>query len=87
MFGFLVFNLTVAILRTMLTNPGNIPDSGEWDIATDLTADGELSDTEPVDRALEEQGGNLPDLTNDWIKENIDGWRLPTIISESDLKS
>ena len=22
-----------------------------------------------------------------WIKENIDGWRLPTIISESDLKS
>ena len=30
--------LIVAIVRTILTNPGNIPDHKEWDMSTDTSA-------------------------------------------------
>jgi hypothetical protein len=34
-FAFFSFNLLVAIVRTIGTNPGNIPDHKEWDMSTD----------------------------------------------------
>ena len=34
-FAFFSLNLIVAIVRTIGTNPGNIPDHKEWDMSTD----------------------------------------------------
>lgn len=31
-------SLIVAIVRTIVTNPGNIPDHKEWDMSTDTSA-------------------------------------------------
>ena len=36
-FTFFSFNLLVAIVRTIGTNPGNIPDHKEWDMSTDAS--------------------------------------------------
>lgn len=36
-FAFFSFNLLVAIVRTIGTNPGNIPDHKEWDMSTDAS--------------------------------------------------
>lgn len=42
LFALTSFNLIVAIVRTIITNPGNIPDHKEWDMSTD-TSGGEES--------------------------------------------
>jgi len=35
LFAFFSVNLLIAIVRTIWTNPGNIPDHKEWDMSTD----------------------------------------------------
>jgi len=37
-FAFTSLSLIIAIVRTILTNPGNIPDHKEWDMSTDTSA-------------------------------------------------
>ena len=34
-FGFTAICLLISIIRTICTNPGNIPDHKEWDMSTD----------------------------------------------------
>ena len=34
-FGFTSICLLISIIRTICTNPGNIPDHKEWDMSTD----------------------------------------------------
>jgi hypothetical protein len=34
-FSWFAINLLVAIIRTIATNPGNIPEEREWDMSTD----------------------------------------------------
>ena len=38
LFAFTSTCLIVAIVRTIVTNPGNIPDHKEWDMSTDTSA-------------------------------------------------
>ena len=38
LFAFTASQLIIAIVRTISTNPGNIPDHREWDMATDSSA-------------------------------------------------
>lgn len=40
-FAFSSSMLLVSIIRTIITNPGNIPEEKEWDMNTDSQADGE----------------------------------------------
>lgn len=42
-FGFTATSLIVAIIRTIATNPGNIPEHKEWDMSTDTSAGEETS--------------------------------------------
>ena len=42
LFAFTGVNLLISIIRTISTNPGNIPDHKEWDMSTD-TSGGEES--------------------------------------------
>lgn len=35
MFAWFGINLLVSIIRTITTNPGNIPEEKEWDMSTD----------------------------------------------------
>ena len=44
LFSFTASQLLIAIIRTIATNPGNIPDHKEWDMSTD-TQSGEDSAT------------------------------------------
>jgi len=37
-FAFTSTSLLIAIVRTIATNPGNIPDHKEWDMSTDTSA-------------------------------------------------
>ena len=37
-FAFTSVSLLIAIIRTISTNPGNIPDHKEWDMSTDTSA-------------------------------------------------
>lgn len=37
-FAFTSSSLLIAIVRTINTNPGNIPDHKEWDMSTDTSA-------------------------------------------------
>lgn len=39
LFGWFGTNLLVSIIRTISTNPGNIPDEREWDMVTDDNGD------------------------------------------------
>ena len=36
-FGFTSICLLISIIRTICTNPGNIPDHKEWDMSTDAS--------------------------------------------------
>ena len=38
LFSFTSVSLLIAIIRTISTNPGNIPDHKEWDMSTDTSA-------------------------------------------------
>ena len=38
-FGCLAFLLALSIFRTIITNPGNIPEDKEWDMQTDSMAE------------------------------------------------
>ena len=38
LFAFTATMLIIAIVRTIATNPGNIPDHKEWDMSTDTSA-------------------------------------------------
>ena len=38
LFTFTSTNLLIAIIRTIWTNPGNIPEDKEWDMSTDTSA-------------------------------------------------
>ena len=38
LFALTSISLIVAIVRTIVTNPGNIPDHKEWDMSTDTSA-------------------------------------------------
>jgi hypothetical protein len=38
-FSFFAFLLGFSIVRTILTNPGNIPEDKEWDMQTDSMAE------------------------------------------------
>ena len=38
LFSFTSVSLLIAIIRTIGTNPGNIPDHKEWDMSTDTSA-------------------------------------------------
>lgn len=38
LFAVTSISLIVAIVRTIVTNPGNIPDHKEWDMSTDTSA-------------------------------------------------
>ena len=40
-FCFSSFNLLIAIVRTIITNPGNIPEDIEWDMPNQEEEDGE----------------------------------------------
>lgn len=42
-FGFTSTMLLISIIRTITTNPGNIPDHKEWDMSTDTSAGEEAS--------------------------------------------
>lgn len=42
-FGFTSTMLLISIVRTISTNPGNIPDHKEWDMSTDTSAGEEAS--------------------------------------------
>ena len=37
LFAFFAGNLLISIVRTIGTNPGNIPDHKEWDMSTDAS--------------------------------------------------
>ena len=37
LFAFTSTNLIISIIRTITTNPGNIPDHKEWDMSTDTS--------------------------------------------------
>jgi hypothetical protein len=39
LFSFFAFLLGLSIVRTILTNPGNIPEDKEWDMQTDSMAE------------------------------------------------
>ena len=39
MFFWFAGNLLVSIIRTIATNPGNIPEEKEWDMSTDAASD------------------------------------------------
>ena len=43
LFGFTASNLLIAIIRTISTNPGNIPDHKEWDMSTDTDSGVDVS--------------------------------------------
>ena len=38
LFGFTSTMLLISIVRTIITNPGNIPEEKEWDMSTDTSA-------------------------------------------------
>lgn len=42
-FAFTASMLLISISRTILTNPGNIPEDREWDMSTDTSAGEEVS--------------------------------------------
>jgi hypothetical protein len=52
-FAFTSTNLLIAIVRTITTNPGNIPDHKEWDMSTDTSGGeesvGMMSNSRPED--------------------------------------
>ncbi len=62
LFAFTSSSLIVSIVRTIATNPGNIPEHKEWDMSTDTSAGEEsvqmMSDsrTNNTDKAQEDQG-------------------------------
>jgi len=57
--------LLVSIIRTIITNPGNIPEEKEWDMNTDSQADGESApENQPQNKAKSEQ------FTNEMIQHN-----------------
>jgi hypothetical protein len=41
-FIFTSLSLLISIVRTIFTNPGNIPDHKEWDMSTDQSAGEDL---------------------------------------------
>ena len=41
MFLWFSTNLLVSIIRTIGTNPGNVPEEKEWDMSTDAASDNE----------------------------------------------
>ena len=58
LFAFTSSNLIISIVRTIVTNPGNIPDHKEWDMSTDTSA-GE----ESISMVLPGEAGPVPSLT------------------------
>ena len=68
LFAFTSTNLIISIIRTITTNPGNIPDHKEWDMSTDTSGGEEVGSL--ISRSGEneaekkktagEQGGNEP---------------------------
>ena len=66
-FAFTSTMLIVSIVRTIITNPGNIPEHKEWDMSTD-TSQGEESlsmmTSAPPSARQEEQGTNSEQFTN-----------------------
>ena len=46
MFFWFSINLIVSIVKTIMTNPGNIPEEKEWDMSTDAASeDNEMKET------------------------------------------
>jgi hypothetical protein len=45
-FGILSFLLLTSIVRTIITNPGTIPDDKEWDMQSDAFTDSAISDSQ-----------------------------------------
>ena len=57
-FAFFSFNLLVAIVRTIGTNPGNIPDHKEWDMSTDASEADSGSENQSLRHRQEDQQSN-----------------------------
>jgi len=64
MFAFTSTSLIISIIRTILTNPGNIPDHKEWDMSTDNTSAGEETVSMIMDKSPDADQGNGESFTN-----------------------
>ena len=76
LFAFTSTNLIISIIRTITTNPGNIPDHKEWDMSTDTSGGEEAgslisrsNENEEKKTTGGEQGGNEP-FTNQLIEKS-----------------
>mmetsp|Transcript_4859 Transcript_4859/g.5943 ORF Transcript_4859/g.5943 Transcript_4859/m.5943 type:complete len:82 (-) Transcript_4859:1072-1317(-) len=66
-FGFTSTMLIVSIVRTITTNPGNIPEHKEWDMSTDTSAGEEsvsMMTSQPSTARQQEDQGNGEQFTN-----------------------
>jgi hypothetical protein len=72
LFAFFSSNLLIAIVRTIGTNPGNIPDHKEWDMSTDQSEMDSGSDAPNLrhhEETKNEQGGTVR-FSNNVIDRN-----------------
>lgn len=85
-FAFSSTMLIVSIVRTIVTNPGNIPEHKEWDMSTD-TSHGEESismmTSQPPSSRQDDQGNNNEQFTNQLIEKQT---REPKEVVHEDLK-
>jgi len=66
-FGFTSTMLIVSIVRTITTNPGNIPEHKEWDMSTDTSAGEEsvsMMTSQPSTARQQEDQGSGEQFTN-----------------------
>lgn len=87
-FAFTSIALLISIIRTICTNPGNIPDHKEWDMSTDQSGTDEAGESisEAGTRATgnqQEQGAAQERFTNNIIDRNL---KDPREIVHEDFK-
>ena len=72
LFAFFSANLLIAIVRTIGTNPGNIPDHKEWDMSTDaseLDSGSDQANLRHHEEQKQDQGGAK--FSNSLIERNL----------------
>lgn len=82
-FGTLAILLITSIIRTMITNPGNIPDEKEWDMQSESLSDSNINDTQND----EENEKSKEKLTNIGMVEDQDDPKEPAHLDYKYLKS
>jgi len=89
LFALTSVSLIVAIVRTIVTNPGNIPDHKEWDMSTDTSGGEEtismMSKEQEIttERPDEDQGAGSEQFTNQLIEKSK---KEPREVVHEDLK-